>query len=100
MNSLTITGNNYVGAMVAENAAKFNNDQRAVYNAVMESVNNNTPEVFFLHSAGGCGKIFEARQLQLWHFNFSIATFSTLPSPHIPSRSKWILAIQVDPTKF
>ena len=47
-----------LGAMVAENAAKFNNDQRAVYNAVMESVNNNTPKVFFLHSAGGCGKTF------------------------------------------
>ena len=45
-----------LGAMVAENAAKFNNDQRAVYNAVMESVNSNTPKVFFLHSAGGCGK--------------------------------------------
>ena len=47
-----------LAARVAENAAKFNDDQRAVYNAVMESVNNNTPKVFFLHSAGGCGKTF------------------------------------------
>ena len=47
-----------LAAMVTENAAKFNNDQRAVYDAVMESVNNNTPKVFFLHSAGGCGKTF------------------------------------------
>ena len=44
----------HLAARVADNAAKFNNDQRAVYNAVMESVNSNTPKVFFLHSAGGC----------------------------------------------
>jgi hypothetical protein len=45
-------------ARVAENVAKFNNPQRAVYNAVMDSVNNNISRLFFLHSAGGCGKTF------------------------------------------
>ena len=47
-----------LAARVSDNGAKFNDDQRAVYNAVIESVNNNTPKVFFLHSAGGCGKTF------------------------------------------
>ena len=32
--------------------------QRGVYEAVMESVNNNNGKIFFLHSAGGCGKTF------------------------------------------
>ena len=43
---------------VTENVAKFNNPQRNVYEAVMDSVNNNISRVFFLHSAGGCGKTF------------------------------------------
>ena len=45
-------------ARVTENVAKFNNPQRAVYDAVMDSVNNNISRLFFLHSAGGCGKTF------------------------------------------
>jgi hypothetical protein len=47
-----------LAARVTENVAKFNDPQRAVYNAVMDSVNNNISRVFFLHSAGGCGKTF------------------------------------------
>ena len=43
---------------VTENVAKFNIPQRTVYDAVMNSVNNNISRVFFLHSAGGCGKTF------------------------------------------
>ena len=43
---------------VTANTAQFNDAQRRVYNAVMESVNNENGKVFFLHSAGGCGKTF------------------------------------------
>ena len=44
---------------VTANMARFNNAQREVYDAVMESVNdNNNGKIFFLHSAGGCGKTF------------------------------------------
>ena len=43
---------------VTQNLAKFNNPQRTIYNAVMDSVNGNISRVFFLHSAGGCGKTF------------------------------------------
>ena len=43
---------------VVDNTTKFNDAQRGVYDAVMESVNNNNPKMFFLHSAGGCGKTF------------------------------------------
>ena len=42
---------------VTVNTAQFNDAQRGVYEAVMESVNNNNGKTF-LHSAGGCGKIF------------------------------------------
>ena len=44
-------------ARVNENCAKFNDGQRRVYDAVMGSVNGES-KVFFLHSAGGCGKTF------------------------------------------
>jgi len=47
-----------LGIRVAANAERFNDEQRNIYNAVMESVNNHQPKVFFLHSAGGCGKTF------------------------------------------
>ena len=48
-----------LAARVIANKAKFNDAQNGVYNAVMESVNNNnTGKTFFLHSAGGCGKTF------------------------------------------
>ena len=43
---------------VMANTTQFNNAQRGVYDAVMESVNNNNGKIFFLHSAGGCGKTF------------------------------------------
>ena len=43
---------------VAANMAQFNNAQREVYDAVMNSVTNNNGKIFFLHSAGGCGKTF------------------------------------------
>ena len=48
-----------LAARVTINTTQFNNAQRRVYDAVMESVNNNdNGRVFFLHSAGGCGKTF------------------------------------------
>jgi PIF1-like helicase/Helicase len=47
-----------LGARATANTAQFNNAQREIYDAVMESVNNNNPKIFFLHSAGGCGKTF------------------------------------------
>ena len=40
---------------VTANLALFNDAQRRVYDAVMGSVDGN-PKLFFLHSAGGCGK--------------------------------------------
>jgi PIF1-like helicase len=42
---------------VTENVARFNNAQRSVYDAVMGSVDGDS-KIFFLHSAGGCGKTF------------------------------------------
>ena len=42
---------------VEANRARFNNAQRTIFDAVMESVNGES-KVFFLHSAGGCGKTF------------------------------------------
>ena len=47
-----------LAARVTVNTAQFNDAQRGVYEAVMESVNNNNGKTFFLHSAGGCGKTF------------------------------------------
>ena len=43
---------------VTVNTDRFNNAQRGVYDAVMDSVNNDKGKIFFLHSAGGCGKTF------------------------------------------
>ena len=43
---------------VAENTALFNDEQRNVYNTVMDSVRNNKGETLFVHSAGGGGKTF------------------------------------------
>src|ERR1700728_2506461 len=37
---------------------KFNNEQRRVYNAVMQSYDQNQGKMFFVHSAGGGGKTF------------------------------------------
>ena len=39
------------------NCGQFNHAQRTIFEAVMESVNGES-KVFFLHSAGGCGKTF------------------------------------------
>ena len=43
---------------VAENTAIFNDEQRSVYNTVMDSVRNNKGETLFVHSAGGGGGTF------------------------------------------
>lgn len=43
---------------VDQNKERFNNEQRAVYDAVMQSVLHNEGKAFFLHSAGGGGKTF------------------------------------------
>ncbi|KXN92619.1 hypothetical protein AN958_02284, partial [Leucoagaricus sp. SymC.cos] len=37
---------------------QFNHEQNAVYDAVMESVNSGNSRMFFIHSAGGCGKTY------------------------------------------
>ena len=42
---------------VTVNVAQFNDAQRTVYNAVMGSFDGDS-KIFFLHSAGGCGKTF------------------------------------------
>ena len=47
-----------LAARVTLNTARFNDAQRGIYDAVMQSVNNNNGKIFFLHSAGGCGKTF------------------------------------------
>ena len=47
-----------LAARVTVNTAQFNDAQRGIYDAVLESVNNNNGKTFFLHSAGGCGKTF------------------------------------------
>jgi len=47
-----------MAAKVAQNVARFNEQQTQVYNAVMDSVNNGHAKLFFVHSAGGCGKTF------------------------------------------
>src|SRR5271154_3842682 len=46
-----------LNARVIANVGQFNDAQRRVYDAVMESVNGES-KIFFLHSAGGCGKTF------------------------------------------
>ena len=47
-----------LAARVTANNALFNDAQRGVYDAVMDSVNNDRGKIFFLHSAGDCGKTF------------------------------------------
>ena len=41
-----------------QNCRKFNAEQRNVFDAAMDSVNNNKGKMLFIHSAGGCGKTF------------------------------------------
>ncbi|OBZ77762.1 hypothetical protein A0H81_02876 [Grifola frondosa] len=43
---------------VKNNKDQFNAQQRTAFDMVMESVRDNQGKVFFLHSAGGCGKTF------------------------------------------
>ena len=45
-------------ATVEQNCGKFNAEQRNVFDAAMDSVNNNKGKMLFIHSAGGCGKTF------------------------------------------
>ena len=46
-----------LNARVEVNCGQFNNAQRRIFEAVMESVEGES-KAFFLHSAGGCGKTF------------------------------------------
>ena len=43
---------------VEQNCGRFNAKQRNVFDAIMDSVNNNKGKMLFIHSAGGCGKTF------------------------------------------
>ena len=43
---------------VERNCERFNAEQRNVFDAAMDSVNNNKGKMLFIHSAGGCGKTF------------------------------------------
>ncbi|KXN87119.1 ATP-dependent DNA helicase pif1 [Leucoagaricus sp. SymC.cos] len=43
---------------VDRNYQQFNHEQKTVYNAVIESVNSGNSRMFFIHSAGGCGKTY------------------------------------------
>ena len=45
-------------AQVQKALEKFNHEQRAVYDAVMQSYDQNLGKLFFVHSAGGGGKTF------------------------------------------
>ena len=44
--------------MVEENCQKFNQEQTGVFNAAMQSVENNYGKIIFIHSAGEGGKTF------------------------------------------
>ncbi|KXN90267.1 hypothetical protein AN958_04575 [Leucoagaricus sp. SymC.cos] len=43
---------------VDQNYQQFNHEQKTVYDTVMESVNSGNSWMFFIHSAGGCGKTY------------------------------------------
>ncbi|KNZ71326.1 hypothetical protein J132_00030, partial [Termitomyces sp. J132] len=43
---------------VGGNKTRFNGEQLGAFNEVMNSVDNNLGKMIFIHSAGGCGKIF------------------------------------------
>jgi len=47
-----------IATLVDEQRAIFNPDQVAAFNIVLESVTNNQDHLFFIHTAGGCGKTF------------------------------------------
>ena len=48
---------------VTHNLHLFNQHQREIFEATMDSVNNNRGHILFLHSAGGCGKTFVANTI-------------------------------------
>ena len=47
-----------MATLVNEQRAMFNPEQTAAFDAVLESVTNNQGYLFFIHTAGGCGKTF------------------------------------------
>ena len=47
-----------LNATVEQNCGRFNAEQRNVFDAEMDSVNNKKGKMLFIHSAGGCGKTF------------------------------------------
>ena len=47
-----------IATLVNEQRAIFNSEQATAFDAVLESVINNQGHLFFIHTAGGCGKIF------------------------------------------
>ncbi|KNZ81741.1 hypothetical protein J132_10019, partial [Termitomyces sp. J132] len=48
---------------VDENKARFNGELLGAFNEVMDSVDNNLGKIIFIHSAGGCSKIFVCNTL-------------------------------------
>ena len=44
--------------LVNKQRAIFNPEQAAAFNAILESITNNQDHLFFIHAAGGYGKIF------------------------------------------
>src|SRR5271156_695035 len=47
-----------LAARVTQQYQQFNNEQRILYDDVLDSVNNEKGKLFFVHSAGGGGKTF------------------------------------------
>ena len=47
-----------MATLVNEQRAIFNPEQAIAFDAVLESITNNQGHLFFIHTAGGCGKIF------------------------------------------
>ena len=47
-----------LAVQVEERKQSFNQEQMVVFNAVMDSVKNEQGKLFFVHSAGGCGKTY------------------------------------------
>jgi len=45
-----------MATLVDEQRAIFNSDQAVAFDAVLESITNNRGHLFFIHTAGGCGK--------------------------------------------
>jgi len=47
-----------MATLVDEQRTIFNPNQATAFDAILESVTNNQGHLFFIHAAGGCGKIF------------------------------------------